>query len=172
MSKCQESNEAENDFKVVDRRKSSGRKKSAAKTDAAPQEKETPEETPPAEPEQETTPEEPQQEEPGPEEAGPEEPSEQLPLLDAYSSLRWCIGLLSAQAWQWLGLTADPASGAVNKDLDQAQLCIDSVAALVEKLAPKVEPAERRELETLVSNLRLNFVNQSQTPGASPGAGE
>jgi hypothetical protein len=73
-----------------------------------------------------------------------------------------------------MGLVADPASGQVRKDLAQARLSIDSVAGLVNALASGVEPAERRELENLVSNLRLNFVNQSQTatPSTEGGSGQ
>lgn len=150
------------DLKIVDRRKA--RRKKAAEGSAEPAEEKTV--TP--SPEKETVNSQAQPQEPRPAEEAPqaetqaEKPSEQIPAVDAYGVLRLCIGLLSAQAWQCLGLVADPASGEAKKDLEQARLCIDSVAALVERLSPGVELAERRELENLVSNLRLNFVTQSQ----------
>jgi hypothetical protein len=141
--------------KVVDRRKAARKKAAASESgkantpqpeDVASEQTETKVE-PEAEPQAETQ---------------AERPPEQIPAFDTYSILRWCIGLMTAQAWQWMGLVANPVSGEVKKDLKQARLSIDSVAALTELLSPNVEPDERRELENLVSNLRLNFVNQSQ----------
>ena len=164
------------EFKVVDRRKT--RKKKAEQPSQPAAEEPVvaaPQEAPSAakpEPEPEAKAEEAPKAEPG-------QPSEQVPTLDAYSAVRWCIAFLTAQAWQWMGLVADPASGQVRKDLAQARLSIDSVAGLVNALASppglgRIEPAERRELENLVSNLRLNFVNQSQaaTPSTEGGSGQ
>lgn len=148
-------------FKTVDRRKAARKKPPEQAAEPAEAKSSTPL-SQDEEVKAEAQPQEPQPAEEAPR-AEAEEPSEQIPALDAYSTLRWCIGLLSAQAWQWLGLVAYPGSGEVKKDLEQARLSIDSVAALVERLAPRVEESEKRELENLVSNLRLNFVNQSQT---------
>jgi hypothetical protein len=178
--KVNKSKKENEEFKVVDRRKTR-RKKAEQPSEPAAEEPATEEPVAAAseeapsvakpEPEPEAKAEEAPKAEPG-------QPSEQVPTLDAYSAVRWCIAFLTAQAWQWMGLVADPASGQVRKDLAQARLSIDSVAGLVNALASppglgRIEPAERRELENLVSNLRLNFVNQSQTatPSTEGGSG-
>ena len=38
----------------------------------------------------------------------------------------YCINLLASQAWQKLGLLADPQTGEAQPDLDEAKLAIDA----------------------------------------------
>jgi len=88
-----------------------------------------------------------------------EEGGAQVPLR-APDLVRWCISLLAASAWQAMGLIADPSTHRVERSLDDARLAIDAVAALVEQLRPRLSDAEGREFDTLLTNLRLNFVEQ------------
>lgn len=88
-----------------------------------------------------------------------EEQAERVPLR-APDLLRWCVSLLSTSAWQAMGLVPDPATGKVERHLDDARLAIDAVASLLEHLHPRLSETERRELENLLANLRLNFVEQ------------
>jgi len=74
--------------------------------------------------------------------------------------LRWMISALAGSAWQNLGLIPDPATKMIKTNLDDARLAIDAAASLVEHLKPRVDEKEQRELETLLTNLRLNFVEQ------------
>ncbi|MEE9220196.1 MAG: DUF1844 domain-containing protein, partial [candidate division NC10 bacterium] len=60
-----------------------------------------------------------------------------------------------------------PATHLVAKDLPQARLAIDCVAALIEQLSPLAAPPEREEFQHMLANLRLSFVRQS---GGSHGA--
>jgi hypothetical protein len=48
----------------------------------------------------------------------------------------------------------------VERNLDDARLAIDAVAALLEHLRSRLPDTEQREFETLLTNLRLNFVEQ------------
>ena len=86
------------------------------------------------------------------------------PAIDVYSLLAYCVSLLEAQAWQCLGLIADPQTGQAQPDMAQAKVAIDAVGDLAKHL--DAAPAEavpddlRRDLRTLVSNLRLNYVGQ------------
>ncbi len=86
-----------------------------------------------------------------------------------YDILGYCINLLASQAWQKLGLLADPQTGEAQPDLAEAKVAIDAVGDLAARLdaAPEtVVPADlRRDLRTLVNDLRLNYV--SQRGGAS-----
>ncbi len=81
-----------------------------------------------------------------------------------YDLLGYCINLLASQAWQKLGLLADPQTGEAQPDLTEAKVAIDAVGDLAFRLeaAPDgVVPADlRRDLKTLVNDLRLNYVSQ------------
>lgn len=109
-------------------------------------------EPPPAEPSR--TPEEPQA-------AGaPQEAAARPAEVDATALVLTCISLLGQKAWAALGLVPDPASGKIERRLEDARLAIDAAAALVEVVRERVSAADRRELETLLTNLRLNYVEQ------------
>ena len=75
--------------------------------------------------------------------------------------VRIFIAELSMRAWIHMGLIANPTNNLIVKDLPQARLAIDCVAALFEKIAPSLTPAERDELQRMLTDLRLNFVQQS-----------
>jgi hypothetical protein len=83
---------------------------------------------------------------------------------DVYMLLQYCVQLLAADAWQKMGLIANPQTGQVVTDLAQAKVAIDSVGDLIGRLesAPQtaVPESERRELRNVLNNLRLNYVNQ------------
>lgn len=89
--------------------------------------------------------------------------AEQVPLR-APELVRWCVTLLATSAWQALGLIPDPATHRVERHLDDARLAIDAAASLIEHLRPGLPDTEQREFDTLLTNLRLNFVEQ-QTKG-------
>lgn len=95
-----------------------------------------------------------------------EETASSLPPMDVYSLLGTTVGLLANSAWAWLGLVPNPFSGQMEKDFAQARVAIDTVAFLVGQLESHVGEEERRELQNLVANLRINYVQQveSQTP--------
>ena len=86
------------------------------------------------------------------------------PAPTTYDLLGYCINLLASQAWQKLGLLADPQTGEAKPDLAEAKVAIDAVghlAAGLESAPESAVPAElRRDLKTLVNDLRLNYVSQ------------
>jgi hypothetical protein len=82
------------------------------------------------------------------------------PLPEATALVTTCLSLLAAKAWEALGLVPDPATKKIERNLDDAKLAIDAAAALADVIRPRVSEGERREIETLVTNLRLNFVEQ------------
>ena len=85
-----------------------------------------------------------------------------MPELDVPSALRFCVQMLQEIAWMKLGLVASPSSGKIEQDLPQAKVAIDSVGDLAARLNPFASEGERREMQTLLSNLRINFVQKSQ----------
>jgi hypothetical protein len=88
--------------------------------------------------------------------------------LAAYGLAAYVTGMIASEAWQKLGLMADPSTGKVNPDLEQARFCIDCVAALIGVIDKHqgVMPAElQRDLQRVLNDLRLNFVEQSRRQG-------
>ena len=100
-------------------------------------------------------------------EADLEEALSGMPDLSATSELaKYVVGLLTMNAFQQLGLIADPRVGSARKDLTQARLAIDCVAALVGALdSPHstLDSSTKNEFRRVLTDLRLNFVNQSRS---------
>lgn len=92
--------------------------------------------------------------EPTPAEAPTGEP------VNATAVILACISLLASKAWEAMGLVPDPATKRIKRALPDAQIAIDAAAALADLIRGRVGDAERRELDTLLMNLRLNFVEQ------------
>lgn len=87
-------------------------------------------------------------------------PPEDLALPDL---VRLFVAELQMRALIDMGLIPNPATRLVAKDLPQARLAINCVAALIEHLSPLAPPAERDALQQVVTELRLHFVRQSGT---------
>lgn len=96
-------------------------------------------------------------ESPPPEQEKKEEEFVLLPIPDL---VRILIAELQTRALVHMGLIPNPATHLVAKDLPQARLAIDCVAALIEQLSPLAAPPEREELQHMLANLRLSFVRQ------------
>jgi len=90
---------------------------------------------------------------------------------DIYSVLGYCLSILASEAWQLLGLIADQRTGEAKQDLTQAKVAIDAASDLAARLesapAEFVPEALKRDLRTLLQDLRLNYVSQQ---GQSIGA--
>lgn len=93
-----------------------------------------------------------------------DEASDTGEVPDVYSLLGYCISLLSTEAWRALGLIANPQTGEAKADLVQAKVAIDAVGDLAARLetapAEVLPPNFRREMLTLLNDLRLNYVAQ------------
>lgn len=89
-----------------------------------------------------------------------------LPSFKVSDYLQMSIGMLAQKAWVGMGLAPDPATGSVAADLSEARLAIAVIGDLVKHLEPQLAGPEKRELQNLVQDLRLNFVRQSQQAGS------
>lgn len=91
-----------------------------------------------------------------------EEAAEGQQSPGTYDLIGYCLNLLASQAWQKLGLLADPQTGEAKPDLVEAKLAIDVVsdlAAHLESASDTQVPSDmRRELRVLLNDLRLNYV--------------
>ena len=94
-----------------------------------------------------------------------EEPemAQEVPLqaLDVYDTLRFMVSLLIQQAWISLGIQKAPGAEEVEQDLPQAKVAIDTLEFVIDKLAPDLEPQERAELDSVLSNLQINYVKRA-----------
>lgn len=71
------------------------------------------------------------------------------------------LSLLALKAWEGMGLVPNALSGKTQKNLDEARLAIDAYAAVFEILRSRIDEGPRREMENLLTTLRLNFVDKS-----------
>jgi len=85
-------------------------------------------------------------------------------IPDVRSVLALFLGELRNLAWLRMGLVANPVTHQIEKDLMQAKMAIDTVAFLASQLEPHVAPEERLPLKAMVSDLQVNFVEQSKRP--------
>ncbi len=92
------------------------------------------------------------------EEAAPEVP---LQALDVYDMLRFVVSLLTQQAWVSLGIQKAPGAEEVEQDLHQAKVAIDTLEFVVNKLEPDLESQEKAELDSVLSNLQINYVKRA-----------
>ncbi len=92
-------------------------------------------------------------------------PSEMVDItsLDTYSLLGLFVGLLSEKAWQTMGLRTKPGTDKIEADFDQARVAIDTTAFLAEKVQPHLPDTEKRRLESIVTDLKINYVRLTQT---------
>ena len=81
---------------------------------------------------------------------------------DVYTTVTWMIGLLASHAWLAMGLQINPGTGKIEKDLEQAKVSIDCAMALSDRISAKLDEASRKELRGMISDLQVNFVNQSK----------
>lgn len=113
-----------------------------------------------AEQEPAETPEEPD-EAAAEEQAPPEESEGDRPDINVYSLLRMSIGMYTEQAWIHMGVRMDPNKQTTETNLRLAQVAIDTVAFIAEKLQPDLDDVEKREIEQVLANLRINFVQRA-----------
>lgn len=76
--------------------------------------------------------------------------------------VQWFVAAMVAKAWEAMGLVADPLSGKVEKNLSEARIAIDAVSALYPVMHEGMGSEEKRRFEALLTDLRINFVNQSR----------
>lgn len=101
---------------------------------------------------------------------GPGEEDEQdgpdLGPTSAVDLVQMCLGMMNEIAWVKMGLVPDPMTGVIAADLAQARLAIDCAADLAHRLEAHVDARTKRDLDVLVQNLKMNFVQRSVGGGS------
>ena len=98
----------------------------------------------------------------GEQEGAPEADEEEPPSqITVYGLLRMSIGMYAQQAWIHMGVRMDPSTQKTEQNMSLAKVAVDTVAFVVEQLQPDLNPEEKRELDSLVADLRINYVQRS-----------
>ncbi len=74
------------------------------------------------------------------------------------------IWSLNSAAMMAMGKITNPATNKLEHDLEQARFNIDLLGMLKEKTKSNLDENESRVLETMLTNLRLTFVQESKKP--------
>jgi len=90
--------------------------------------------------------------------------------LDVNLVLVQAFGMLHTVAWCGMGLLAHPATGKVQRDINEARRAIDAASDLLKHLEPHLSGPEQKELQRAMTDLRLNFVRQSSKGSGEPDA--
>jgi hypothetical protein len=85
-----------------------------------------------------------------------------MPDISVFGVLQFTVGTLSQLAWQGMGLIANSATGKLEPRMAEARMAIDALRALVPVMSSSLDESSRRELQTLLSNLQLNYVEQAK----------
>jgi hypothetical protein len=80
--------------------------------------------------------------------------------LTVYDLLAFMLEQVSAVAWQKLGLQPDMVTQKIEPDLDQARVAIDVASYLVSQLEAQLDEADRKHLQSLVRDLKVNYVQK------------
>ncbi len=89
--------------------------------------------------------------------------SEERPPLDVYESATEMLDVWTAIAWSKLGLRPDIMSGTITPaDLPQAKFAINVAAFLVEGIEGRLDDEDRRRVQGMVRDLKLNYVQKSR----------
>ncbi len=82
--------------------------------------------------------------------------------IDVYEAIAQMVDFMSSLAWQKMGLQNDLATGKIHQDLEQAKAAVDATVGLVNVLEPALdEDEDRRRVQNLVRDLRINYVQKS-----------
>lgn len=67
---------------------------------------------------------------------------------------------MAGVAWQKLGLQPDMVTGQIEPNLEQARVAIDVVSFLAGKLESQLDEDDKRQVQSLVRDLKINFVQK------------
>jgi hypothetical protein len=89
------------------------------------------------------------------------------PSRDAALFLQLVLGLQQA-AMVALGKLMNPMSGKLERNLEAARNTIDTLGAIEARTRGNLEPDEQRVLNQVLTDLRLNYVDELKKGGGAP----
>lgn len=82
--------------------------------------------------------------------------------INVSSVLAVMLDQMVSIAWQKLGLQHDVMTGKIEKDIHQAKTAIDVASSLSTFLEPELDDEDKRQVQNLLRDLKVNFVEQSK----------
>jgi len=76
--------------------------------------------------------------------------------------------VFKSAAMQQMGKVADPLTGKVERNLEQARFSIDTIAMLKEKTRGNLSDDLAKLLDSVLLELRMNFVEEAKAAGGGP----
>ncbi len=86
------------------------------------------------------------------------EPTREAPTV--FGHIAVLLDQMAGVAWQKLGLQPDMVTGQIEPNLEQARVAIDVVSFLAGKLEDQLDEDDRRHVQSLVRDLKINFVQK------------
>ena len=86
-----------------------------------------------------------------------------------YEHLALMLDQIAAVSWQKLGLQPDMVTGKLEPDIAEAKIAIDTAGFLVERLETQLDDDDRRRVQGLIRDLRINFVQKAKEADAHDG---
>lgn len=86
--------------------------------------------------------------------------------LSVYAAIAMMVDQTASLSWQKLGLQHDPITGTLHQDLAQAKVAIDLTAHLSGLIESQLDEEDRRRIQNLIRDLRINFVERSKEANA------
>ncbi|MBQ3834493.1 MAG: DUF1844 domain-containing protein [Elusimicrobia bacterium] len=71
------------------------------------------------------------------------------------------ISMFASACWQQLGKMPSQVDGKINKDLKSAQVTIEMLSMLKEKMKGNLTNVEEKLLEDTISNLQMNYADEA-----------
>jgi hypothetical protein len=78
------------------------------------------------------------------------------------------VVLFQSTALQHMGKLKNPMTDVIERDLQQAQISIDMIAMLQDRMKGNLSEEEERMLSSVLRDLRLNYVDEVNKPAAPP----
>lgn len=82
--------------------------------------------------------------------------------VSVYTVTLAMVEQMALLAWQKLGLQPDMMTGKIHQDLGEAKVAIDITTQLVSFVEPELDEADKRQVQNLVRDLRMNYVQKIQ----------
>lgn len=86
---------------------------------------------------------------------------EEAKALDVYTMIMIMVEQMASMAWVKMGLQNDPITGKAEKDIAQARVAIDIANDLAKRLENQLDEQDKRQVDNLLRDLKINFVTQS-----------
>jgi hypothetical protein len=96
--------------------------------------------------------------------------NEMNPSRQAALFLQLLLGLQQS-GMMTLGKLMNPLTRQIEKNLDAARDTIDTLAALEARTRGNLEPDEARVLQQVLTELRMNYLDEVKKAGATPESG-